>query len=174
MFNNENIQLRAVEPEDLKYLYDWENRGELWNVGVTRQPYSRFELKQYIATVGQEDIYAKLQLRLMIDTVENRQTIGTIDLFDFDIHNSRISLGVFIVPECQKKSFSIQAIELAEEYVFKFLKINQIYCFVPENNTASRRMLEKAGYTDNAILKNWLKYSEGYENVIVYQHFAAQ
>lgn len=174
MFNNENIQLRAVEPEDLKYLYDWENRGELWNVGVTRQPYSRFELKQYIATVGQEDIYAKLQLRLMIDTVENRQTIGTIDLFDFDIHNSRISLGVFIVPECQKKSFSIQAIELAEEYVFKFLKINQIYCFVPESNTASRRMLEKAGYTGNAILKNWLKYSEGYENVIVYQHFAAQ
>jgi diamine N-acetyltransferase len=43
------IRLRAMEPEDLELLYQIENDREVWNVGVTNVPYSRYVLRTYIA-----------------------------------------------------------------------------------------------------------------------------
>lgn len=45
---NETIRLRALEPEDLGLLYRWENNPELWSLGNTMSPYSRYILKEYI------------------------------------------------------------------------------------------------------------------------------
>ena len=39
-----DIRLRAIEPEDLDLLYRIENDRELWNVGTTNVPYSRYTL----------------------------------------------------------------------------------------------------------------------------------
>jgi diamine N-acetyltransferase len=38
------IKLRAIEPEDLDLLYRIENDADLWAVGATNVPYSRYTL----------------------------------------------------------------------------------------------------------------------------------
>jgi diamine N-acetyltransferase len=170
VLENELIRLRAVEPEDLDRLYVWENNPQLWSVGNTRNPYSRFVLKQYILN-SEKDIYETHQLRLMIESVKTRETVGTVDLFDFDIHHSRIALGLFVDPVFQGKGFARESLHLIEDYIFNYLKVNQLYCQISESNTASRRMFEKEGYETNGILKNWIKSPEGFENIIVFQRF---
>ncbi len=167
---NENIRLRAVEPQDLEQLYIWENDPELWVVGNTRQPYSKYALKQYIKQI-ESDIYESKQLRLMIEDISSGDTVGTVDLFDFDIHNSRIALGLFIDPAKQGNGYATKALHIVENYVFNFLKINQLYCHIAESNTASRKMFEKEGYETNGLLKNWIKTPDGYENIILFQRF---
>ena len=81
LLENEILKLRAVEPDDLEMLYIWENDPQLWLVGNTRQPLSKFALKQYIIDTH-KDIYESRQLRLMIVEKKNNQTIGTVDLYD--------------------------------------------------------------------------------------------
>lgn len=54
------VRLRALEPEDLDLLYTIENDRELWNIGNTNMPYSRFFLHEYIASVS-GDIYTDKQ-----------------------------------------------------------------------------------------------------------------
>ena len=49
LLSNDRVRLRALEPEDLELLYRWENDPELWEVGNTLAPYSRYILKEYIA-----------------------------------------------------------------------------------------------------------------------------
>jgi len=171
LLKNENIYLRAVEPEDLELLYRWENNPELWLVGNTRQPYSLYMLKQYIQQQTENDIYESRHLRFMIVTCDHNEAVGTVDLFDFDIHNSHIALGLYVADEFQGKGYATQALHLTEEYVFEFLKINQLYCHIAASNTASRRMFEKEKYETNGILKNWIKTPEGFENIIVFQRF---
>ena len=170
LLENGKIQLRAVEPEDLDRLYAWENNPQLWVVGNTRNPYSRFILKQYILD-SDKDIYETHQLRLMMVSKATGETVGTVDLFDFDIHHSRIALGLFVDPSFQGKGFAKAALHLVEEYVFNFLQLNQLYCHISETNTASRQMFEKEHYETNGILKNWIKTPEGFENIIVFQRF---
>ena len=170
LFENDKIKLRQLEPEDLELLYRWENDPTLWAVGNTRQPYSRYTLKQYILQ-GDKDIYEMHQLRLMIENKETGETVGTVDLFDFDIFHSRIALGLFVDPVYQGCGYAKQALKITEEYVFNFLKINQLYCHISEQNIASKSMFEKEGYEVHGLLKNWIRVGEEYENIIVFQRF---
>ena len=39
------INLRAMEPEDLEFLYEIENDERIWNISTTNVPYSRYVLR---------------------------------------------------------------------------------------------------------------------------------
>ena len=44
----EHIYLRALEPEDLDFIYTIENDQNLWELSNTQTPYSRYLIKQYL------------------------------------------------------------------------------------------------------------------------------
>lgn len=171
LLENEILKLRAVEPDDLEMLYIWENDPQLWLVGNTRQPLSKFALKQYIIDTH-KDIYESRQLRLMIVEKKINQTVGTVDLYDYDIFNSRIALGLFVDKNYQGHGLATQALRLVEDYVFNYLQLHQLYCHISTQNIASRSMFEKEGYENSTILQKWIKTSTGYEDIIIFQRFA--
>lgn len=165
---NEVIHLRAVEPEDLELLYSWENDSSLWMYGSgTYSPFSKYAIRQYIA--GVQDVYECRQLRLMIEEKQTEQIVGTIDLYDFDIHNSRIAVGVLVDKKHRGKGFACQSVGLVEDYVFDYLHIHQIYVHVAESNDASIRLFEKGGYEKNAVLIDWIRRDDEFENVFLFQ-----
>lgn len=166
---NNIIRLRAPEPEDLEVLYAWENMPVFWEAGNTRQPYSKFALKAYISQIN-TNIYENNQLRLMMIDVATGETVGTVDLFDFDIHHSRIALGLFVAPEFQGLGFATAALQLTEDYVFEYLRINQLYCHIAKSNTASINMFEKENFSAS-LLKKWIKTKNGFEDIVVFQEF---
>ena len=45
---NKEIKLRALEPEDLELLYNWENNDEYWIISNTVSPFSKYTLKLYL------------------------------------------------------------------------------------------------------------------------------
>ena len=164
-----NIRLRALEPEDLELLYLWENDSSFWNAGNTRAPYSKFQLREYISQ-SKNDIYSDGSLRLMMQDKNTGNVVGTVDLFDFDLHHGRVALGLFVSEEFQGKGYASQSLKLVEDYVFNFLKINQLYVQIAESNQASRKLFEK-DYELNGFLKNWIKTPDGYDNILTYQKF---
>ena len=164
-----NIRLRAPEPEDLELLYKWENDSSGWHSGNTRAPYSRFQLKKYIAE-STFDIFETKQLRLMMMEKTTSQVVGTVDLFDFDLHHSRVALGLYVAPEFQGRGYARESLKLAENYVFNFLKINQLYVQIAESNMPSRKLFEN-NYELHGMLKHWIKTFEGFENILTYQKF---
>jgi len=166
---NNKLILRAVEPEDLEVLYVWENMPSFWKTGNTRQPYSKFALKEYVSRIN-SNIYETGQLRLMMVAKESGKTVGTVDLFDFDIHHSRVALGLFVAPQHQGKGFAKAALQLVESYVFNFLKINQLYCHIAASNKASINMFTKENFTKTK-LTDWIKSESGFEDVFVFQQF---
>ncbi len=169
ILENEELKLRAIEPEDLDNLYEWENDSHAWDSGNTRSPYSKLQLRTYIANLSY-DIYENQSLRLMIEEKASKLAIGSIDLFDFDLFHNRIAIGVFIAPEFRQKGLAKNALKLIEEYVFDFLKINQIYVHVAIDNIASRKLFENR-YTNYGTLKQWIKTMDGYKDVLTYQLF---
>src|SRR4030042_5228534 len=92
------INLRALEPEDLELLYDWENNDSYWVISNTVTPFSKYTLKRYLEN-SHKNIYETGQLRLMIDIAAEKKTIGTIDIFDFDPFHKRAGIGILIADE---------------------------------------------------------------------------
>lgn len=169
LLENENIKLRALEPEDLEILYKWENDTNLWIHGNTISPYSKLALRQYITESQQQDIYQTKQLRLMIQLKESPSVIGTIDLYDFDFQNQRAGIGILIDANYRQKNYGTQVLDLIKDYTFNFLKINQLYAYIAVDNNKSIRLFEKSGYVRTSALKSWIRNGLNYKDVYIYQ-----
>jgi diamine N-acetyltransferase len=168
LLENNNIRLRALEPEDIDALCAWENDTELWAHGAAIAPFSRFIIKQYLID-SKNDIYQNRQLRLMIELKEDDTAIGTIDLYDFEPLHRRAGIGILIDKKYRRQGYGLQTLRLIEEYCFEFLKMNQLYAYIPEQNKNSIMLFQKADYNQSGILKDWLSAENGFENVIVMQ-----
>ena len=54
------------------------------------------------------------------------------------------------------------------DYAFKDLGLNKCTAGVYESNKASRKVLEKSGFTQEGVFKRHLKVDKGWENHIAY------
>lgn len=164
------IELRAVEPEDLDALYRWENDSSLWIYGSTVSPFSRYLLKQYIENYT-ADIARDKQLRLIIMRKESRQVIGAIDCFDYDITNRKAAIGLLIDPDHKRQGFGRDALETFIEYAFRFLHLHQLYVHIPVCNTASIALFRTCGFHESTCLKDWIRLPQGYADALIFQKF---
>ena len=169
LLKNSQIQLRAVEPEDLDILYKWENSTALWIHGNTLAPYSKLVLRQYINDTLSMDIFQSKQLRLMVDLLDENTTIGTVDLYEIDAHHRRAGIGILIDENHRQKGYAYQALKLMEEYAFSFLYLHQLFAYISTGNRKSVNLFEKAGYKEVGVLQDWIQRGETFEDVHLLQ-----
>lgn len=165
----DQIYLRALEPEDLSFLYEIENDQTLWNVSNTLTPYSNWVLKNYLQN-SHQDIYEAKQLRLAIVNNATNVLIGLIDLFDFDPRNNRAGLGIVIQKHNNRnQGIGSEAVSLMIDYAFKVLNLHQIYVNVAVSNTASIKLFSKFGFRLIGIKKQWNREGTVYADEALYQ-----
>lgn len=76
------------------------------------------------------------------------RSVGFIDLFDYD--GAAASVGVLIyAPDDRGRGYTTAALKLLCENARR-LGIRVLNCTVPPENTASRRLFEKAGFTETS------------------------
>lgn len=166
------MKLRPPEIKDLEILYLWENDPDNWQVSNTLVPLSKHTLQSYIES-SNADIYETKQLRLMIDLKNEGdfdQTIGCIDLFDFDPFHERAGVGILIAyNQHRRKGFAQNALKLLIEYAFKILHLNQLFCNISEDNQRSIELFENMNFIYTGRKKNWYKTLNGWKDEISYQ-----
>jgi diamine N-acetyltransferase len=163
------ISLRALEPEDLELLYNWENNVSYWVISSTVVPFSKFTLKRYLEN-SHRNIYETGQLRLMIDHIPDNKTIGTIDIFDFDPFHKRAGVGILIANEdYRRKGFASMALKCLIDYCFSTLQLHQLYCNILTNNCESMDLFKKTGFVQVGIKKDWINTTDGYLDEYMFQ-----
>ncbi len=155
--NLSHIQLRAPEPQDIDLIYHWENDTSIWSVSNTLAPYSRYTIEQFVINSIDKDIYTTKQIRLMIDLVGDAesQTIGTVDLYDFDPFHKRVAIGILIDEKYRKQGFAKHALKMIIRYCFETLNLHQVYCSISENNYESMQLFVGLGFEKCAEKKEW-------------------
>ena len=163
------IKLRALEPEDLELLYEWENNNAYWIISNTVSPFSKYTLKRYLEN-SHKNIYETGQLRLMIEHSKDKVAIGTIDIFDFDPFHKRAGLGILIANEAyRRRGYASMSLTCLTDYCFKTLQIHQLYCSILANNCESMDLFKKQGFVQAGIRKDWIKTSDGYLDEYLFQ-----
>lgn len=166
---SDRLTLRAPEPEDLDAFYRWENDTALWAVGCAVEPYSRYALRQYIATAD-HDIYARRQLRLIVERRADHMVVGVVDLFDFDPTHQRAGVGLLIDRAFQRQGFAAEALNLLVDYAFGVLHLKQLYAHVPTDNAACLALFDRAtAFVHTATLRSWLQRDNTYVDVELWQ-----
>jgi len=162
------INLRALEPEDLNFLYEIENNESFWEVSHTKTPFSKFILKQYLEN-AHLDIFEAKQLRLLIEEKSTNKQIGMIDLFDFNPIHLRAGIGILIHPVFQQNGFASEALSLLINYCFSHLNMHQLYANITSNNTKSISLFTKHYFKEVGTKKDWILSKGKFIDEVLFQ-----
>ena len=164
-----DIYIRALEPNDLEFIYGIENDQSIWEVSNTNTPYSRFLVKQYLENAHQ-DIYEAKQLRLAICQDQDFPAVGLVDLFDFDPKNNRAGVGIVIQgTENRNQNIGSEALDLLIEYAFSNLNLHQLFANITTNNEASLQLFSNFGFHKIGIKKDWNKIKGTFVDEVLFQ-----
>lgn len=168
MLRGHICSLRTVEPRDAERLYRWENDPSVWEVSGTTEPLSRHAIDRFIGE-QQAGIIHCGQLRLMIDAAAG-ETVGAIDLFDFEPRHGRAGLGILIYDPAQRgKGYAAEALAMVEEYARATLKLRQLWCNILTDNKPSLALFLKAGFQQVGVKTEWIRTPDGYKDEALFQ-----
>ena len=167
--DDQHVRLRAIEPEDLDLLYRIENDRELWSVGETNVPYSRFALHDYVANASL-DIYKDRQVRMMIDNQQG-ETVGIVDIVNFNPQHGRAEIGIVIQNQYRNMGYAQSAVRKVLEYSRDVLNLHQLYAIVDENNMISLKLFESLGFKKNCRMEEWLCVGKNFHHAWLMQIF---
>ena len=162
----ENITLRAIEEDDLNLLREMMNDGEIEKmIGGFSFPVSKYQQQKWFTSLcGSQN-----EFRVMIE-VKSYGAIGTIILTDIDWKNKTAQIHCKIVSseKIRGNGYGTRAIKLLTNYSFVQLNIECVYCNILEENYASKRAFEKAGYSKEGLLRKRVYKNGKYHNVEVW------
>ncbi|HAQ18515.1 MAG TPA: GNAT family N-acetyltransferase [Prolixibacteraceae bacterium] len=162
------VRFRALEPEDIDLLYEWENDASIWEVSNTFEPFSKYVLTKYIRD-SQRDIYEAKEVRMIIETPEGT-AVGAIDLFDFDPFHLRAGVGILIQDEKDRnQGYATDALHLLCNYAANNLRLHQLYANITEDNLASIQLFTNNGFQLCGTKKDWRNTLDGWKAELMFQ-----
>lgn len=162
-----NISLRALEPEDIDFLFAAENNEKYWELSSTQAPFSRHLLENYIENAHQ-DIYEAKQYRFIICNQKDTP-VGMIDMFDFNPLHQRVGIGILILDKHQQNGYGKEALELIIDYAFTYLNIHQLYANITSDNERSIQLFKKFNFQQVGIKKDWIFSKSSFKDEILFQ-----
>ena len=163
-----NIKLRDPEDSDIPFLLKIEN--DLCNNQLFTTKwrfYSENDVKYFVQK--KQNLLMNLQYRFMITYEFN--SIGCLDLIDFDLLNSRVELGIFIDEKYRKNGFAFNALEEIKNKIHHDYSINQIYVEILSDNIASINFFKKSGFQKTGCKKKWIRKENDFLDLHLYQFF---
>jgi [ribosomal protein S5]-alanine N-acetyltransferase len=103
-----------------------------------------------------------------ITLADNNTVIGTIGFWRIAKEHYRAEIGYMLHPEYWNQGIATEAIEAVLEYGFDRLKFHSIEAFLTPENTASVKLLEKAGFKKEGHFKENYYFDGVFSDTAVY------
>lgn len=162
----EEMRLRAPEPEDIDRLYLWENDPRQWLTSLTPVAVSRQRIWDYVNNFD-GDLSQWAQLKLMAEA--SGCTVGTVDLCDIDLRSGRAFVGIYIEQSLRGKGYGSAALKALVDYSRDVLGLRQLVAIVAVDNDGSQKLFEGAGFSLSGRLRQWLRCGQSYVDALFYQ-----
>lgn len=162
------VRLRAMEPADIDAIYRWENDPAVWVHSAAHQPFSRQALQQFIEDSGNSDIYSSRQLRLMADNTDGN-TVGCVDLFDFDPYHRRAGVGLLIDNRFRCQGYGSALLGELEQFAATHLQLHLLYSDISIDNGSSLRLFSRNGYRQCGTRPEWIWSNGQWTDAIIVQ-----
>ena len=162
-----NVTLRRPKLLDLDQLLFWENN--LDNSLFSENPifYTTEQIEEFLNS--DQDIFLDRQIRFMIDS--SGSPVDFVDLFEYDIVNSRAGVGIFIDEKFRNMGIASEALSLLKSICIKDYFISNLYANILHTNKASIQLFERAGFTKNGVKENWIRTENSMLDVWFFQCF---
>lgn len=168
LLSDDTITLRAVQPDDLDFLFLLENSDGARRCGLSSDYVSRQILWEYIENYS-DNIFADKQLRLVITEVASAKPIGTIDISDFDARHRRGFVGIIINEAYRRHGYATRALNLLCRYASNHIGMYSLAALIATDNVASLALFSRCGFDHCGTLRGWVKHGASRLDVVLCQ-----
>jgi RimJ/RimL family protein N-acetyltransferase len=119
-----------------------------------------------------ERLRSGLSLDLAIADVGSDALLGAIGMHGFRWHDRRAEIGYWLAPEARGRGAASCALRLLSRWALGTLGIVRIDLFAEEENVASVRVAERAGFVREGLLRSYLEIKGRRRSVLVFSLLA--
>lgn len=165
VIRGQQVYQRPITAEDTEMVVRWRNRPEVVTNFIYRRPVSRDDHQRWL----EDKVFRGLVHQFVVYGNEGDVPLGSVYLQNFEEEHRRAESGIYMGAEQTRgKGFGTEAVKLMADYAFGTLGIHKLTARVLAHNMASRRLHEKAGYVQEACLRDELFLDGRYEDLILY------
>lgn len=162
------ITLRNWQARDIKSLVKNANNKKIWDNlrDDFPNPYTELAARQWIEIANQSNPLTNFAI------VYNDQAIGGIGIIlQTDVYRRNAEIGYWLGEKYWHKGFVTKALKSMVEYTFSTFDVDRIFAQVFESNEASKRVLEKAGFSFEARLAKAIIKNKKVQDCLIYSIF---
>lgn len=170
--DGEGVYLRTPEPRDYQewadvreksraHLTPWE---PTWAADETSRGSYRFKLRRYAEDARDDKAHALFVFREEDDALVGGVTISNIRRGVAQM----ASMGYWAGEMYVGRGYITAAVRAAVRYGFDDLNLHRVEAAVQPDNAASRRVLEKAGFTEEGFARAYLKINGDWRDHVLF------
>ena len=150
MLEGKNVNLRLMEKEDLALFAEWVSNPEFHGQFARLRQKSMAELEKQYDTLPPET-------KWFIIEKKDLSEIGYIEHHSFD---KCWEISYALVPNERGKGYCTEAVKIIVDYLFLSRDMVRVQAHTDARNLASQKVLEKAGFKREGILRKYT-FAEG-------------
>lgn len=168
VLRGQDIYLRKMTDADAELVVKWRNTEFVRQNFIYREPFTVEGHRNWVETM----INTGKVVQFIICTKED-EPIGSVYLRDIDRKHRKAEYGIFIGEEKAVGSgYGTQAAELILDYGFKELGLHKIMLRLLAGNDRAKGSYEKAGFVQEAYLKDEVCLDGAFRDVILMASFS--
>jgi len=149
----ERIVLRKLMPSDASDIYENLRDKDMvkWTLNIP-WPYRKRDAMKFVRKARYK-MKKRSGYAFGIVLKETGRVIGVVDLIRVDWKNKNAELGYWLGKKYWGRGLTTEAVKLMLKFAFERLKLHMVYATLFEENIASRRVLEKAGFKLEGVMR---------------------
>jgi RimJ/RimL family protein N-acetyltransferase len=141
----DRIDLHPIEEEDLPFLAEQMNDPDVWATLGSRRPINQHQEREWWEQLDERDGVTLL-------VVANGAPVGNLGYGDVNENWGTAEVGYALHPDHWGNGYATEAVALLTRYAFEERRLAKLVAKAYAHNPASMRVLEKAGWYEEAVL----------------------
>jgi len=146
LLEGKNVNLRAMEKDDLPLIAEWFNRPEVFGAYNPLLQMSKADVEKMFGSPN--------ELKPFIVEKKDGTKVGFVaHFYVMHIDGRLLEIGYSFLPNERGKGYCTEASTIMIDYLFLSKDVGRIQAQTDERNVASQRVLEKVGFKREGVLR---------------------
>ena len=164
--NTERLLLVPIVPEDQPFIFKGLSHPEVI-------PFYGVRYASLEETSAQMEWYRKMEdddsgLPWKLIERSSGTAMGVISVYFYQATHNKAEVGFWLLPEFWNRGFATEALHAVIRYWQENRQLHRLEAFVEEGNTASARLLEKAGFKYEGTMRDCEVKNGKYISLMIY------
>ena len=163
----QRLILKEYRKEDTAEYFNLTSCKQVWQYSTFTPLSDIAKSEQQLTEIIQNYSITGCGFMALREKASNRY-IGEAGIIHYNENTNRCEIGYNLLPQFWKKGFATEITLSLVKYAFETMLAERIEALVIQDNIGSCRVLEKAGFRLEGVLRNFNKHGGLYRNVCYY------